>query len=180
MVSNTAPPAETEAKTKTKLTLSVSISTPGDVGRLGLELEMIENHMLQLKVREAGGHVTLPALSMRMEELIAHNKLNLLHPGDRNALKAFLLDVTEKAPRLHISFSTEPTPAFLTQLTAWLRREINPVVLFSVGLQPAIGAGCMIRTTNKYFDLSLRQTFVHQRPLLLAQIIPPSAEVTPG
>ena len=73
---------------------------------------------------------------------------------------------------MHISFSSEPTPIFLERLLSWIRREINPLVLLTIGLQPAIGAGCIVRTTNKYFDLSLRQTFIDKRKLLLEQIIP--------
>jgi hypothetical protein len=173
-----AAPPKVHQESQARLTLSSSVVTPTDVGRLTRELEILENHMLELKTRAPGKRIVLPALSSRMDELTEHNKLNLLHPGDRHVLKAFLFTVKQEAPLLHISFSTEPTPAFLAQLTAWLRREINPLVLFTVGLQPAIGAGCMVRTTNKYFDLSLRQTFVHQRALLLAQIIPPGPEVT--
>jgi F0F1-type ATP synthase delta subunit len=112
-----------------------------------------------------------------MHELTQHNKLNLLHPGDRHALKEFLAAIKQHAPVMHISFSTEPTESFLAALTAWLRHEINPRVLFTIGLQPAIGAGCMVRTTNKYFDMSLRQTFVNKRQLLLEQLIPAAPPV---
>jgi len=37
-------------------------------------------------------------------------------------------------------------------------------------LQPTIAAGCIVRTTNKYFDFSLRQDFTDKRELLLKQI----------
>jgi hypothetical protein len=153
-------------------TLSPSITTPLDIGVLTGELEKLEDTLLRLKVRQPGQPITLPPISRRMAELTQHNKLNLLHPGDRFALKGFLAEIKQKAPLMHISFSTEPTEAFLATLTAWLRHEINPRVLFTIGLQPAIGAGCMVRTTNKYFDMSLRQTFVSRRQLLLEQLIP--------
>jgi hypothetical protein len=168
------------APTQTQLSLPTSIVTPADIGRLLRELEQINAHLFQLKVRTNGGPIALPAITSGMQHLTEHNKLNLLHPGDRNVLNNFLLSVKDKAPLLHISFSTEPTPTFLVPLIAWLRREISPMVLFTIGLQPAIGAGCVVRTANKYFDLSLRQTFVRQRPLLLAQIIPPGPEVIPS
>ena len=58
----------------------------------------------------------------------------------------------------------------------WLRREIHPLVLMTVGLQPNIGAGCIVRTTNKYFDFSLRQDFANKRDLLQAALeMPPKA-----
>jgi hypothetical protein len=165
---------------QTQYTLSPMVVTPAAVGLLMRELEDLENSLLQLKVREAGKHIALPAISRSMKELTDHNKLNLLHPGDRHALKGFLEEVKASAPQMHISFSTEPTEVFLAELTAWLRREINPRVLFSIGLQPAIGAGCMLRTTNKYFDMSLRQTFVSKRQLLLEQIVPAAPAPAPA
>jgi hypothetical protein len=39
--------------------------------------------------------------------------------------------------------------------------------LITIGLQPNIGAGCVVRTTNKYFDLSIKQDFLSKRNLLL-------------
>lgn len=171
--------SKAEQPVRPKYTLSQSITTPSDVGRLIRELEGLENSLLQLKIRAAGEHIALPQISHRMQELSEYNKLNLLHPGDRHALKEFLTSVKQDTPVMHISFSTEPTEAFLVTLTAWLRREINPCVLFTIGLQPAIGAGCVVRTTNKYFDMSLRQTFFNKRHLLLEQLIPAAASNQP-
>ena len=54
---------------------------------------------------------------------------------------------------------------------AWLRREIHPVVLLTVGLQPSIGAGCIVRSTNKQFDFSLREDFLKKHDLLMAKIV---------
>jgi hypothetical protein len=71
---------------------------------------------------------------------------------------------------MHISFSADPSPVFTDKLMTWLRREIHPFVLLTVGLQPNIGAGCIVRTTNKQFDLSLRQDFKAKRDLLLEQL----------
>jgi hypothetical protein len=159
------------------LKLSVDIVTPADVGRLLRELEDINANLLQLKVRDPESKVALPAVGKRMEKLVDLNSLNLLHVSDRTALKVFLTKIKEKAPQLHISFGAEPNPVFLDKLMTWLRKEIDPLVLLTIGLQPAIGAGCMLRTTNKYFDMSLRQTFIDKRQLLLEQLIPPAQGV---
>jgi F0F1-type ATP synthase delta subunit len=155
--------------------LPPSLVTPSDISRLLSELEVIEDKMLQQKARKSDDAKSLPTLSKRLESVVDLNKFDLLQPEDRQALKAFLLDIKQKAPLLHISFSSEPSTTFLDKLVVWLRREINPHVLLSIGLQPAIGAGCIVRTTNKYFDLSLRQTFIAKRPLLLEQIVPAAA-----
>jgi F0F1-type ATP synthase delta subunit len=72
---------------------------------------------------------------------------------------------------LHISFSADPSVSFLEKLMAWLRKEIHPLVLVTVGLQPSIGAGCIIRSTNKQFDLSLRQDFKKKQDMLRDKIL---------
>ena len=64
-----------------------------------------------------------------------------------------------------MSFSADPSVTFLTKLMTWLRQEIHPQVLLTVGLQPTIGAGCILRTTNRYFDFSLRQDFANKRTM---------------
>lgn len=168
-----------EAKTSkpVKLLLPTSVVTIADVGKLLRELEAIENTLLQLKVRTHGSQVNLPGFSKGMGHIAELNKLNLLHEGDLQTLKSLLTDFKQKAPLMYISFSSEPSPAFLEKLIVWIRREINPNVLINIGLQPAIGAGCIVRTSNKVFDLSLRQTFVEKRHLLLEQIIPDVNEV---
>lgn len=158
------------------LKLTTAVVSPSDVGRLLRELEKVEEHLQQLHVRDKDKEITLPSIGKRLEMLVALNSLNLLHEKDRQSLKDFLDAVKAKAPVLHISFSSDPSPSFLEKLMVWLRREINPLVLLTIGLQPAIGAGCMLRTTNKYFDMSLRQTFIEKRHLLLEQLIPAATE----
>ena len=49
---------------------------------------------------------------------------------------------------------------------AWFRAEAHPYVLLKVGLQPNIAAGCVIRTSNKYFDLSFRNQFSRSKDKL--------------
>lgn len=171
--------SEPAAETPSKFALPPAVVTPSDLGRLSRELEHIEGSLQKLKVRSPEDTIRLPALTRQMEKLVTLNKFNLLHPGDRHALKTFLSSIKKDAPVMHISFSSEPTPVFLEQLLSWIRREINPLALLTIGLQPAIGAGCIVRTTNKYFDLSLRQTFVDKRQLLLEQIIPPVPATLP-
>jgi F0F1-type ATP synthase delta subunit len=51
----------------------------------------------------------------------------------------------------------------------WLRANIHPQALVQVGLQPNIAAGCVVRTANKQFDLSLRQSFAKHKDLLIEQ-----------
>lgn len=159
--------------------LPVQVASLIDVGRLIRELEAIDSALLQLSLRKSGHQARMPKTSQLMNQIIEHNKLNLLHKTDRQRLQQFLQAIKERAPLLHISFSADPSTVFLEKLMAWLRHEIHPQVLLTVGLQPTIGAGCMVRSTNHYFDLSLRQTFLKKRDLLLGKLVPETKKAEP-
>jgi F0F1-type ATP synthase delta subunit len=156
-----------------QLELPVKIATRVDVGRLARELADIDEALLQLRLRSGGTEVKMPKTTHLMDQLAEHNELNLLQEEDRAVLKAFLLAVKEKAPVMHVSFSADPSVVFLEKLVSWLRREIHPEVLLTVGLQPSLGAGCVLRTTNKQFDLSLREDFKKKRNLLKEKLVMP-------
>ena len=156
-----------------ELLLPVTVTGHGDLGRLLRELELIDQTLLQLGLREGGTEVKMPTTSHLMDQIIEANKLNLLHKLDRAELEHFLTTIKEKSPVLHISFSADPSPAFIRKLMTWLRQEIHPLILLNIGLQPSIGAGCIVRTTNKQFDFSLREDFLNKRDLLLGQLAAP-------
>ena len=138
------------------LQLPVSVVSRVDIGRLLREVEAIDSFLKQSAIREPGSPVKMPKTSRLFDEVVQVNKVNVLHEDERLRLYHFLTDVRKDAPTVHMSFSADPSPAFTQRLIAWLRAEIHPVVLLQVGLQPNIGAGCVVRTTNKYFDFSLR------------------------
>ena len=133
--------------------LPLMVVGPVDVGRLIRELESVDNQLLQARLRNTESR--LPGTTHLMQQTAEVNKLNLLQEDDRKRLMELLVTVREQAPILHMSFSAEPNAAFMEKLMAWLRREVHPVVLLTIGLQPNIGAGCIIRSINKQFDVSL-------------------------
>lgn len=157
------------------LALPVTAASPADIGRLLRELETIDENLLQLGIRKAGSEVKMLRTSHVMDQIIELNTLNLLHGTDRVRLQHFLTDIKQRSPVLHMSFSADPSPSFTEKLMTWLRKEIHPFVLLTVGLQPTIGAGCIVRTANKQFDFSLRQDFLRKRELLLSQLTPEKA-----
>jgi F0F1-type ATP synthase delta subunit len=81
-----------------------------------------------------------------------------------------LKQLYDKAPSIHISFAAAPSPEFLSKLVSWFRKEVDPYVLLKVGLQPTIGAGCLLRTPNKFFDMTMRKRFAEKKPVLEAQL----------
>lgn len=161
MAPNTAP----------RLVLPVIIFGPAEVARLLRELESVDEYLTQEAIRSTDKRVPdLPRLSRMLEQLAAENGLDLHAPDARQALSRFLQKVLEKAPSLHISFATDPSAAFTARIVAWLRGNIHPYALLQLGLQPSIAAGCIVRTNNKTFDLSLRHRFAEQHELLLKAI----------
>ncbi len=152
-----------QSSSESILQLPMTVVTKVDLGRLMRELDTLENFMQQSAIREPGTPVKLPKTSRLFDETINNNKLNMLHEDDRKRLIAFLQEVKLHAPVLHMSFGADPSPLFTQKLVAWLRSELHPLILLQVGLQPNIGAGCVVRTTNKYFDFSLRNRFTERR-----------------
>lgn len=152
------------------LVLPVGIVSRADLGRVLREVEALDDFLAQAGIRQPGTPIRLPRTSRLLEECIATNKLHVLHDQDRQQLHSFLISVRAKAPVLHMSFSADPSPRFTNRLMTYLRSAIHPLVLLEVGLMPNIGAGCIVRTTNKYFDFSLRQSFNAQQELLISKI----------
>jgi len=159
--------------------LPLLAAAPSDIARLSRELDSIGDALLQSEVRDGADKVKLPRTSQLMDQLAELNQLNLLHKTDRQLLGRFLAAVTKQAPVVHMSFSADPSATFLEKLMTWLRREIHPQLLLTVGLQPTLGAGCMVRTTNRQFDFSLRQDFARKRDLLLEKLLPEMPKASP-
>lgn len=153
------------------MVLPVALFGPAEVARLLRELEHVDDYLTQETLRSADKRVPdLPRLSRLLEQLAAENNLDLRAPDVRRSAAGFLQQVLEHAPSVHISFATDPSAAFTAKIVGWLRTNIHPYTLLQLGLQPSIAAGCVVRTANKTFDLSLRSRFTEQHDLLLQAI----------
>ena len=150
-----------------QLKLPVLVFGVVEVRRLKREMEALDEYIRQAAIREPGKQPALPRVSRLLDALAADNGRNLLQEADREELKQFLLGVEKLAPTMHISFASDPSSSFTAKLVTWLRGNIDPTVLLQIGLQPTIAAGCIVRTANKTFDLSLRNSLSEQRTLLL-------------
>lgn len=150
--------------------LPLSIVSVVDLGRLIRELEGINDFLLQASVRKKGASMVLPKTTHILESLAQENNLNLLNTEDRKMMNSMLRNVKNRAPVIHLSFAVDPSAAFLQKILAWFRENIHPQMILQVGLQPNIAAGCIVRTTNKYFDFSLRKHLDNSRKLLLDEL----------
>ncbi len=152
---------------KRQLSLPVLVFGITEVRRLKRELETLDEYMRQAAIREPGKQAALPRTSRLLDALATDNGRNLLQDEDRRELHQFLIGVEKSAPAIHISFASDPSSAFVAKLVTWLRGNIHPSILLQIGLQPTIAAGCVVRTGNKIFDLSLRQNLTDQRAKLI-------------
>jgi len=71
-------------------------SRPGDVNRLSRELDLIDEALLELSVRQSGQVAKMPRTTQLMDQLIELNKLNLLHKEDRQLLRQFLQAIRQR------------------------------------------------------------------------------------
>lgn len=164
--------------------LTPLLISPSDLKRTRRELELLDDVLHQAALRQGGKAVKLPTTSRILDELARDSDLNLLKKTDRDRLVKFLQLLMQKAPVVHISFASEPSGAFLSKLIVWLRANIHPQIFMSVGLQPSIAAGCIVRTANRQFDFSLRQSLQNQTAALSASLraddAKPVAEPSPA
>lgn len=153
-----------------ELKLPLSVISQVDVARLLRELNGLNDFFVGAAARKAGASMQAPASSRVLEQIAADNKFNLFEEKSRKELQAKLNEILGKAPLLHISFAAEPSPRALERILGWLRENIHPQTLLQVGLQPTIAAGCVLRTPNRLFDMSMRNHLKQQEPYLVQLI----------
>ena len=144
-----------------------------DISSLLRELELLESELLKLKGQaslSASQKNTLLKVTNELAQTAAVNSYDLKIANDRQKLTRILTDVRDQAPLLHISFAAEPSPKVTQTILSWLRGNVHRYALLHIGLQQAIAAGCILRTPNKIFDLSLRASFEKQQPYLIELI----------
>lgn len=149
--------------------LPTMITGPADVNRTLLELEALEDYLRQAGTRKDKA-VKLPRTSSVLDSLAVANKIDLLDAEGRAHIVAFLQSVQQHAPILHISFAAEPSAAFAARIVDWLRGNVSRYTLVQIGLQPSIAAGCILRSTSKVFDMSLRRHLQQKAGLMAGQM----------
>jgi F0F1-type ATP synthase delta subunit len=140
-----------------------------EVRRLRREIEDLDGFLRQMAIRRTT-KFEMPRSSRMLDALAAENSFDLLKGAHRTQMMTFLQQVEQTSPSIHMSFAADPSAAFTAKIVGWLRANIDPLVLLQIGLQPTLAAGCVVRTNNKIFDMSLRQRFADQRQLLIANL----------
>lgn len=157
-------------QTAEHIKLPERLVSPTDLAHLVRELEALDDSLHQASLRKPGEPTKLARSSATLEELASLNGVSLLEADQRAQLLELSRGLYQHAPRVRMSLATEPSGRFMRTVIVWLRGNIHPTLLLEIGMQPSLAAGCMLRTPNKVFDMSLRHRFEEQRSLLAEKI----------
>jgi hypothetical protein len=162
----TAVKGDVKSKDALELQLPISVTGRMQLSRLVRELEDIENDIESQKARDRKAQLRIPAMSQGLADCVELNKVDILEGTARMGLKRQLAYAKDKAPNIHFTFAVEADPRSLQQLAAYVRKEIHPQALISVGLQPALVGGAYVRTPNHIHDFSLRALLKGKRDVI--------------
>lgn len=142
-----------------------------DLARLIREVETVDGSLEAQKVRGyQKEQMRMPTLSRSLSDFLELNKLDILDNQKRMILKEQLRVLKDKIPVIHLTFATEVDPESLEYLVAWIRKELHPQALVSIGLQPSLIGGVYIRTPNHVHDLSMRALFKGKSSVLVKDL----------
>lgn len=146
--------------------LPLSIISKTDLTRIQRELAKLDDFFVASSARRPGESLQAPRVSHLLDTLAKDGKVNLLEAAQRKSFRTEIDNLIAKAPSLHLSFASEPSPKALEQILQWFRQNIHPQALLQIGIQPSIAAGCVLRTPNQIFDMSLRTNLEKEEPYL--------------
>lgn len=149
-----------------------TLVTRVDLARMVREIETIDNDMAAQRARAKTEKIamTAPATSKILGEFLEMNKLDITDDHGRTDLKEALRHFKDVAPIVHMVFASDPAPDVLHELTDYLRTNIHPQSLISVGLQPGLIGGVYIRTPNHIHDFSIRSLLKSKRDVMIRQL----------
>jgi hypothetical protein len=157
-------------QSKGQIVLPERLVSSVDLSRTIRELEALDESLRQAELRKPGEPTKLSRSSVTLEEMAKLNNIALTDGVQRQQMLAVLKAFYQNAPRIHMSFAAEPSANFVRKILVWMRSNLSPIIVLEIGLQPTLAAGCMIRTTNKMFDMSLRHRFADNRYILVEKI----------
>jgi inhibitor of KinA sporulation pathway (predicted exonuclease) len=148
--------------------LPAALTGRADLARLVREIESVDGELEAQKVRAKGQKVAyrLPNMSRALSDFLDQNKLDVTDDQGRMELVEQLRKLKDHAPVVHMTFACDADPDSLQQLVTYMRRELHPCTLVSVGLQPRLVAGAYMRTPNHVHDFSVRKQLASKRDVI--------------
>jgi F0F1-type ATP synthase delta subunit len=142
-----------------------------DLAHLIREVEAVDSNLEAQKVRGyTKEQYRLPPISRALNDFLTLNKIEILDDHLRMVFKEQLRILKDRIPVMHLTFSTPADPESLEYLTAWIRKELHPQALISVGLQPSLIGGVYVRTPNHVHDYSMRALFKGKTSVLVGDL----------
>lgn len=144
--------------TNVGLSLPLSVVTRVDLSRLVSEVEQVDGQLTTIAARAKTGMASpsVPSVSQPLMDFLSLNGLSLNDPLARSESIRQLRLLKDRAPVVHMTFATTADQSSLQELTRWVRVSVHPQAVITIGLQPALVAGVLVRTTNRMYDMSLR------------------------
>lgn len=158
-----------ETATPAPFVLPSALIGRADLARLLRELEDLDNDLESQRARNHGkteGY-HMPNMSRALSDFLETNKIDTANDHVRMALTTQLRKLKDHAPVIHMTFATDADPESLQQLVTWMRSELHPQALLSVGLQPSLVGGVYVRTPNHVHDFSVRAHMKDSRKLIV-------------
>jgi len=157
-----------------ELKLPPALIGKAHLAQLIRELEGVENDLENQKAKHlsAAGETVLhvPTMSRALSDCITLNGIDVLDGQQRMHFKKSLNRIKDTAPVMSFTFATDPDGESLQRLVDWVRTEIHPGALISIGLQPALIGGVYLRTPNHIHDFSLRALLHDKRSLIVDEL----------
>lgn len=141
-----------------------------DVSRLLREIEEVDYDLETQTIRTPNQPLTIPAISRALNETLTLNNIEVTNLDERKRMIDALRDAKERAPNVQITFAVDPEPSVISYLVNWIRENLHPRALVTVGLQPGIIGGCVVRTPDHIYDFSLRKRFKDEEANLIQAI----------
>lgn len=141
-----------------------------DISRVLRELERIDSILESQAIRTPESPQVIPSMSRALTDCVTLNNVMITDVNERQRLIKMLRQTKDKAPVVHITFAVDPIPAITAQITIWIRENLHSQALVSVGLQPRIVGGCIVRTPDHIYDFSIRKRFKDSEAVLISRL----------
>jgi hypothetical protein len=140
-----------------------------DLSRLLRELEELDNDLESQRARAHGGTVSyhMPNMSRGLGDFLEMNKMDIANDHLRMEVRTNLRKLKDHAPVVHMTFATDTDPESLQQVVAWIRKEMHPQALVTVGMQPNLIGGVYVRTPNHVHDFSIKAHMKDSRDIIV-------------
>jgi len=162
----------TSTATTAPFVLPSALIGRADLARLLRELETLDNDLESQRARNQGkaeGY-HMPNMSRALSDFLETNKIDMANDHTRMQLTTQLRKLKDHAPVVHMTFATDADPESLEQVVTWIRSELHPQALITVGLQPSLIAGVYVRTPNHVHDFSVRAHMQDSRKLIVESL----------